>query len=80
MRQVRLDELEHNLMLAFRSLGAAVKRDLLSRETDKRQRAEHIAAAVFAEKLKRFEILTDTPEPPGFRGSQWRNGVSGPAA
>ncbi|MCH4894021.1 hypothetical protein GO308_12935 [Sphingomonas sp. SFZ2018-12] len=68
MRQVRLDELEFNLFLAMQSLGQAIKNDLAGRHREKRRRAERIAAAVIAEKLKRFEIMTDTPEPPPFRG------------
>lgn len=65
MRQVRRDELIFNIRLSMRGLAIQLRKDLLSNESDKRRRAEDILAAIITDRaLKKYEILSNTPEGP----------------
>ncbi|MCW6536307.1 hypothetical protein [Sphingomonas lycopersici] len=66
MRQVNRDELVHTLQAGMRDWTKTMLKDLQHYDSERRLRARLIAAGLLADKLKRLEILTDAPEPPGF--------------
>jgi len=78
MRQVNRDELVHILQAGIRDWTKTLLKDLQHYDPDRRLLARLIAAGLLADKLKRLEVLTDAPEPPGF-GHVRKNGAPTPS-
>ncbi len=67
MRQVNRDELVHLLQAGIQDWTTALLQDLQHYDPERRLLARLIAAGLLADKLKHLGIMTDAPEPPGFR-------------
>ena len=79
MRQVNHDELVNLIQASIRAWPRSVLKGLADHRPDERLRARVQGAAVIAERMKRLEILADSPEPPPFRYAAVDGGSGVPA-
>lgn len=66
MRQVNRDEPANILQAGMQDWAMTLLKDLQDHDPERRLLARLIAAGLLANKLKRLEILTHAPGPPGF--------------
>lgn len=76
MRQVNADELAYTIQGALRGVSASLMKEAQHHDADTRIRARMRIAGQVVAVLSRYEVLSDTPEPPPFRLAAV-SGVSG---
>lgn len=62
MRQVNRDEVAYVIASALRKVSATMRKEFATGTAEKQTKARAMIAIGIGDELKRFEILTDTPD------------------